>query len=128
MSTVSKLNDVNSDDTIGLHLSPIKLLNARFVKKEYSNYKDISLSYKNVSGKDVTGIRFKWFGKNAFNEPADMGGSFEGVGSGFSDDLLRAGRSRDSEWSISSKDGKKITIAYPYEVAFSDGTSWKLNK
>ena len=57
-----------------------------------------------------------------------MGGLQEGWGSGFSDDGLRAGGTDYGTWSILSKDGKKVLIAYPYEVAFDDGTKWELNQ
>lgn len=113
-------------DTGGLYLAPVKVTSARFVTKEYSNYKDIALRYKNVSDKMVTAIRFKWYGENAFSEPADMGGLSEGWGGGFTDDPLKPGSSDYGQWSILSKDGKKILIAYPYEVVFKDGTKWKL--
>lgn len=115
-------------DTGGLYLAPVKVLSAKFVTKEYSNYKDISLTYKNVSGKRISAIKFKWYGINAFNEPADMGGLSEGWGSGFSDDGLRAGATDYGTWSILSKDGKKVMIAYPYEVAFENGTKWELSQ
>lgn len=115
-------------DTGGLYLAPVKVLSAKFVTKEYSNYKDISLRYKNVSDKVVTAIRFKWYGENAFNEPADMGGLREGWGGGFTDDALRPGASDYGQWSILSRDGKKVLIAYPYEVVFKDGTKWELSQ
>jgi hypothetical protein len=115
-------------DTGGLYLAPVKVINAKFVDKEYSNYKDISLKYKNVSDKAITAIRFKWYGENAFNEPADMGGLREGWGGGFTDDLLKPGASEYGEWSILSRDGQKVLIAYPYEVVFKDGTKWALSQ
>lgn len=115
-------------DTGGLYLSPIKVLKAKFVEKEYSNFKDISLNFKNVSNKRVSAIRFKWYGVNAFDEPADVGSLNNGWGGGFDDDELGIGKTRNSTWSVLSKDGKKILIAYPYEVAFIDGTKWELNK
>lgn len=114
-------------DTAGLYLAPVKVLIAKFVSKEYSNYKDIALKYKNVSSKKISAIRFKWYGENSFNEPADMGGLRDGWGGGFTDDGLRPGSTSYGEWSIFSKDGKKVLIAYPYEVAFDDGTKWELN-
>ena len=114
-------------DTAGLYLSPINVISARFVEKEYSNYKDVSLRYKNVSNKKVSAIRFKWYGENAFNEPADVGGLYRnGWGGGFDDEGLSVGRTTSSVWNILSKDGRKILIAYPYEVAFADGTKWEL--
>ncbi len=114
-------------DTAGLYLSPIKVISARFVEKEYSNYKDVSLRYKNVSNKKVSAIRFKWYGENAFNEPADLGSLYRnGWGGGFDDEGLSVGRTTSSVWNVLSKDGRKILIAYPYEVAFADGTKWEL--
>ncbi|TAF83277.1 MAG: hypothetical protein EAZ51_00985 [Sphingobacteriales bacterium] len=113
-------------DTGGLYLAPVKVLSAKFVTKEYSNYKDITLRFKNVSNKVVTAIRFKWYGENAFNEPADMGGIQDGWGAGFSDNPLRPGATEYAQWDILSRDGKKILIAYPYEVVFKDGTKWQL--
>lgn len=115
-------------DTGGLYLAPVKVTSAKFITKEYSNYKDIALRYKNVSGKVVTAIRFKWYGENAFNEPADMGGLQEGWGGGFMDETLRPGASDYGQWNILSRDGKKILIAYPYEVVYKDGTKWKLQQ
>ncbi len=116
-------------DTLSLEDAPVKVISARPVEKEYSNYKDIRLSYKNVSGKNITAIRFRWYGINAFNEPADMGTSLiEGLGSGFTDDLLRAGRTTSGQWGILSGNLKKVIKAWPYEVAFEDGTKWALTK
>lgn len=114
-------------DTVGLYKSPVKVLSAKLVKKEYSNYRDISLTYKNVSDKTIAAIKFKWYGTNAFGEAADMGnGMVEGFGGGFTDDILRPNRKETSQWSILSRDGKKVVIAWPYEVAFEDGSIWKL--
>jgi hypothetical protein len=115
-------------DTGGLYLAPIKVVSAKFVKKEYSNYKDVALRYKNVSNKVVNAVKFKWYGENAFSEPADMSGLREGWGGGFTDDALRPGKTDYGEWSVLSRDGKKILIAYPYEVVFKDGTKWQLQQ
>lgn len=113
-------------DTVGLSAAPVKIILAKLVKKEYSNYRDIRLSYQNVSDKTITAIRFQWYGTNAFGEPAEMGGSIvRGFGGGFTDDILKAGRKDDGEWSISSRDAKKVELAWPTEVVFSDGTKWK---
>lgn len=114
-------------DTIGVYAAPVQVLSAKLVKREYSNYRDIALSFKNVSGKTVSAIRFKWYGLNAFGDPADMGRSYiEGYGGGFTDDLIRPGRKDYGTWEILSKDAKTIVAAWPIEVAFNDGTSWKL--
>jgi hypothetical protein len=71
---------------------------------------------------------FSWYGLNSFGEPADMGTSLvEGFGSGFDDDPIGIGKTRTSTWNILSKDGKKVVLAGPTKVAFSDGSKWKLD-
>jgi len=114
-------------DTVGLYKAPVKIIRARMVKQDYSNYRNVYLSYKNVSGKTIQGIKFMWYGTNAFNEPADLGNVVaKGFGSGFTDDELKAGRSSNGTWNILSSDGKKIKLAWPTEVSFTDGTTWKI--
>lgn len=107
--------------------SPVQVLKYRFVEKEYSTYKDVALTYKNVSDKTISAIRFEWYGENSFGEPADMGIS-NGTGGGFTDDALKPGRTDSGAWNVLSKDGKKLIGARAYEVVFSDGTKWKLKK
>ena len=114
-------------DTTGLYLAPVKILSAKMVSEDYSTYRNVFLSWKNVSGKKITGIKFNWYGENAFGDPADMGSSLvAGFGGGFSDDAMRPGSTDNGTWSILSTDGKKIVIAWPIEVAFEDGTKWKI--
>ncbi len=117
-------------DTVGISRAPVKVLSAKLVKQEYSNRKDIRLAWKNVSDNKIAAIRFKWYGLNAFGEPADMGGSgvIKGIGGGLADRSLSPGKTDSGEWSIMSNDGKKIVLAWPYEVAFEDGTKWKAGK
>lgn len=117
-------------DTAGISEAPVKVLTAKLVTREYSNSKDIRLTWLNVSGKQVAAIRFKWYGLNAFGEPADMGASgiIKGIGSGFVDRPLKPGKTDSGNWGIMSNDGKKIVLAWPYEVAFEDGTKWKCGK
>lgn len=114
-------------DTNGLFTAPIKVLIARPYQEDYSNYKGVHLEYKNVSTKTVEGIRFRWYGVNAFGEDADMTGIQPGLGGGFTDSQLKPSKTDGANWNILSRDLKKIVIAYPTEVAFSDGTKWKLN-
>lgn len=113
-------------DTVGTSDGPVLILERKFVIKEYSNYKDVFLRYKNVSGKKIEAIKFRWYGTDAFGDPADMGITSEpGFGGGFTDDALSAGKSSNGKWSVMSMDGKKIVNAWAYEVVFSDGTKWK---
>lgn len=112
-------------DTTGVYKAPVQVIKYRFVQREYSSYKDVQLTYKNVSNKTISAIRFRWYGENAFGEPADMG-IRDGLGGGFTDERLKAGKTSSGEWNVLSKDGKKILKAWAYEVAFEDGTIWKL--
>lgn len=125
----SKINSSVRDiilDTTGLSKAPVRVLYANFYGM---NGRNIELKWKNISGKRITAIRFKWYGENAFNEPADMGAlSYEkGFGAGFTDNELAPGKTDQGTWSIYSRDGKKIVIAWPYEIAFKDGSKWLLN-
>lgn len=115
-------------DTTGMSKSPILVLKSQLISISYSNRKNIRLVYKNISNKKISAIRFEWYGENAFNEPAEMGSyTLIGEGGGFTDELLSPGKTSNSEWDILSKDAKKVIIARAYEVAFSDGTNWKLH-
>lgn len=114
-------------DTAGLYKAPIKVLKARPVDKEYSNYRDVYISFKNVSSKTIEGVKFRWYGENAFRKPAELGNSgVPGFGGGFTDETLRPGKTSNGTWEVFSKDAKKIILAWPIEVSFSDGTSWEL--
>ncbi len=116
-------------DSTGMSQSPVVVLSAKLFKEEYSSYKSIKLSYKNVSNKKIQAIRFEWYGENAFGEPADMGSSIiSGSGGGFTEEILMPGKVGSGVWSILSQDGKKVIMARAYEVAFADGTNWKLRK
>lgn len=113
-------------DTVGVSNCGIIVTDADFIQEEYSNYKSVRLRYKNVSGKKIKAIKFNWHGVDAFGEPADCGSYTElGFGGGFDDDPLSVGRSTTSVWSVLSRDGDKITKAWPTEIAFEDGTKWK---
>jgi hypothetical protein len=128
-STTVKTDDTNSSfDTAGVYLAPVKILEAKITKDDEINIRNIYLSFKNVSGKKITSIRFKWWGINAFGEPADMDlSSDKGLGSGFIDDELGIGKISNATWQLWGQDAKKIIAAWPYEVAFDDGTKWSLN-
>jgi len=113
-------------DTVGVGSGPVVVTSSAFVEKQYSNFKDMHLKYKNVSGKKIDAIRFRWYGENAFGEPADMGTSPErGFGGGFTDSPLLPGKTGSGTWGILSRDGKRIIAAWAYEVVFSDGSKWK---
>jgi len=76
----------------------------------------------------VSAIKFAWYGLTAFGEPAEMGSVvLEGYGGGFDDDILRAGKSSTNTWNISSRNAKKIVIAWRKEVVCEDGTKWEIS-
>lgn len=113
-------------DTVGVANCGIIITDADFIEEEYSNYKSVRLRYKNVSGKKIKAIKFKWNGIDAFGDPADCGSlTDEGFGGGFVDDPLGTGRSRTSVWGVLSRNGDQITKAWVTEIAFDDGTKWK---
>lgn len=111
-------------DTIDLKKSGIIITKNKLVSDEYSNYKDIQLSYKNISGKNIKAIKFRWYIENAFNKPADCGGIEAGFGGGFDDNLLKINHSVTNTWDVSSIDGYKIIKVWPTKVVYSDETSW----
>lgn len=113
-------------DTAGLYKSPIKVLKSSFIKREYGNYRDVSITFKNIGTKRIAGVKFMWKALDAFKKPAEAGGSVDGFGSGFTDEEIKPGSTLTVEWNVSSKNGKTIVLAWPFEVAYADGTSWKL--
>lgn len=116
-------------DTTGMKDCPVQIIKSKLVKEEYTNYKNIFIKYKNISKKTIQGIRFEWYGENSFNEPAEMGNSMLlGSGGGFSEDILKPNSINSGTWSIYSKDAKTIISARAYEVAYTDGTIWKLKQ
>jgi hypothetical protein len=127
-SLISSVTKSALFDTAGLHTSPVKVIKSYLYQEEYSNYKNISLTYKNNSRRKIEAIKFRWYGEDAFGEPADMGsyGITEGFGGGFTDDALDVGKVRTSSWEILSSRAKKIILAWPIEVIFSDGIKWDI--
>lgn len=116
-------------DTVGLSESPVVVTKSWLYKEEYSTFKNIAFTYKNKSDKKIDAVRFRWYGLDAFGEPAEMGTSIvEGFGTGYDDDAISPGKSRTVRFSIYSSDAKKIVLVWPYEVAFADGTKWEVKK
>lgn len=106
--------------------NPIKIISAKIIQEEYSSYKSIRLSWKNISDKKINAVKFSWKGIDAFGDPAEMGSNYiEGIGHGFSDDPLGAHKTTSGTWSIYSGNASKVTHAWAYEVVFADGTKWK---
>lgn len=108
------------EDTIGLYDAPVKVVSAKLFKEEYASKRSISITYKNVSGKNIEGIRFHWMTNGTWGQE-DIGR----YSSLRTDELLKTGRKQTSTWSVQS-DNKKIYLVWPHEVVFSDGTRWQL--
>lgn len=125
-SIIAKATSDALFDTLQISNAPVKVLRAKLVEKEYSSYRDISLTFKNTSEKIIDGIKFRWYGENVFGEPADMGsyGITKGFGGGFTDKRLRPGQTLTLEWNISSQDGRRVIKAWPIEIVFEDGSKW----
>lgn len=115
-------------DTIGVGNAPIKILSAIVVKQEYSSYRNVRLTFKNVSEKRIEAARFKWYAETAFGEPADIGILAKGFGAGEMDQPLASGKSRTLTWMSNSSDAKNIKMAWPCEIIFADGSKWVSSK
>lgn len=128
----STFQSVLLQDTVLAKDGPIKILSFSIIRSDGGDYRNVRLSYQNVSQKKVSAIRFRWFGENAFGEPADMGGvsifGNKGFGGGYTDDPIAAGAKDMGIWKILSKDAKKAIAAWPIEVVFADGTKWKIKE
>jgi len=118
--TVNTIEPEN-DDTTGTSTAPVKVLQAKPHRNDYSAYRDIMLQFRNVSDKDISGIKFAWRGIDAFGNPADIG-----TGQGFFDLGLKAGCQVSGKFSIHSPNLKTVTRAWVTEVAFEDGSTWTL--
>ncbi|MFH6968530.1 hypothetical protein [Flavobacterium sp. FlaQc-28] len=108
--------------------SPIKIISATLLKNQYSNHKDIKLTYKNITKKNIKAIKFEWYCENVFDEPAS--GQFffvKGVTRKHTESLLKSRETESKIWEDFSTDANIIIAARAYYVVFSDGTKWQLN-
>lgn len=114
-------------DTIGLHKSPVKVLSYKVVESGSGRYRNVYLSFKNVSDKKIDAVKFRWTGEDAFGDPAEMGNHYaKGFGGGFDDGGLNVNQTKSGEWSVLSRNAKKVTLAWATEVVFSDGSKWEI--
>lgn len=115
-------------DTSGVYRSPIKVISFKIVRSESGSYRNVQLTYKNVSDRKVSAIKFRWKGIDAFGEPADLGNNFaEGYGSGFMDNGLKPGKTTTSEWEILSRNARNLTGAWCIEAIYDNDSKWELN-
>ncbi len=121
-SLINNLNEKIELDTTGQSNSPIQILKSKLVShNEYSDYKDIELTFKNTSRKKIIGIKFKWYCKNVFGDVADNGDSV-----GFTDKSIAPNKTMTLQWEMLSKNAKKISNVKVTEVVFEDETKWEL--
>lgn len=116
-------------DTIVSKKSPIKIISCRIQKSQYSEHKDIHITYKNVSGKTIQAIKFEWNCRNAFDKPSNGKYFFEkGRSEGNCTKPLKPGASNSKVWEDFSTDAVSITSSRAYYVVFTDGKKWKLQE
>nr|WP_294787026.1 hypothetical protein [uncultured Flavobacterium sp.] len=110
-------------------VSPIKIIKATLHKSQYSNHKDIRVTFKNSGTKSIKAIKFEWFCINSFEEPAN-GRYFYGEGR-FTENsvyLLKPNQEKTEFWEDFSTDADKITEIRAYYIVFTDGTKWELDE
>lgn len=108
--------------------SPVKIVSARLLPNQYSDHKDIRITYKNTTKKNIQAIKLEWYCENSFYEPAH--GKFfyiQGKSTGIITKLVKSGTSHSQLWEDFSTDANKIIKARAYYVMFTDGTIWQLN-
>jgi len=109
--------------------SPVKILSAKLLKNQYSDHKDIQLTYKNITQKNIKAIKFEWYCENVFDKPAS--GQFffvKGITRGHTDILLKSRKVESKIWEDFSTDAYTIIAARAYYVVFADGTKWELKQ
>lgn len=113
-------------DTVGIYNAPIKIISS-----EVEKYGRIKIVYKNISNKDISAIRFKFYCENAFFEPANINmlqtENTKGFWAGFYDDGIKKGETSTSIFNTEIHSDAKTVLTWPSLVAFSDKTKWKSN-
>jgi hypothetical protein len=116
-----RMKEAFLSDTLLISGAPVQVISTKVV---YGGA--VKLKYKNVSGKDISAVRFLWYGEDAFFNPIDLGSVLPGAGGGYSSKSLAAGGIDEGYWSSENEKLKTIIKAWPVEVAFSDNTKWKI--
>lgn len=124
-----KSNKSTATKTCISQTSPIKITEATLSKNLYSDHKDIRVTFKNTGKKSIKAIKFEWFCKNSFDEPAN-GRYFYGEGRFIqkSTHLLKHKQTKSEFWEDFSTDADKIIEIRAYYIVFADGTKWILNE
>jgi hypothetical protein len=121
-------------DTIGVSKSGLKIISS-----EIKDNGILSVTYKNVSEKDISGIKFTAYCENALLEPATVRASVTGASDWktwgilwFDDDKgLKKGDESTVEVQLGSwerggkSDAKHVKLVWPTKIVFSDMSVWK---
>ncbi|UTN04218.1 hypothetical protein L0669_23200 [Flavobacterium bizetiae] len=116
-------------DTQKTKNSPVRIISAKLLKNQYSDHKDIQLTYKNTTRKNIKAIKFEWYCENVFDKPAS--GQFffvKGISRGHTDILLEPRKTTSKILEDFSTDAHAIIAARAYLVVFTDGTKWELKQ
>lgn len=107
--------------------SPVRIVSIRLFKNEYSNFKNIRLTFKNTSEKNIQAIKFQWYTENALNEPSNLRSFYQrGESGGLYMDVLKPDKTSTIIFEEFSSDAKRVVSVRAYEVFFSDGTKWQI--
>jgi hypothetical protein len=102
--------------------SGIDVLGVKFINdNDYSDYKNIKITYKNSTGKDISAISFRWYDlKDVFDEDVE---AILSKG-GYDDEGLRNGKTTSGTWELKEPKVKSGKV-YVDKIMFSDGTKWE---
>lgn len=109
--------------------SPVKIISFKLLKNQYSDHKDIQLTYKNTTRKNIKAIKLEWYCENVFDKPAS--GQFffvKGISRGHTDIILKSQKTTSKIWEDFSTDAHTIIAARAYFVVYTDGTQWELKQ
>jgi hypothetical protein len=101
--------------------SGVEILNVKFVNdNDYSDYKNIKITYKNNTGKNISAISFKWYDlKDVFDEDVESTLSK----GGYDSDGLKKGRTTSGTWELKETKVKSGKV-YVDKIMFDDGSKW----
>lgn len=122
-------------DTTHISESPIEILSidTSHTNIIFSDIKDddvLIIHFKNISNKTIEGVKMRWYCEDAFRDPCFLSPSygigFE-IGEGQSDDHILPGKTGKVKW-VGFFSKMNVVKAWPYQVAFSDGSTWSVLK
>ncbi len=123
----------NEIDTTGLCFAPIKIMSLHSSSPPaqglYNNdFKNLSITFKNVCSKTITSIKFKCYGKDTEGKLVDAGYFIEtGPGNDLPAHKLSPKQRTTHHWLVNTAIVKKFTLIYPVAITFEDETEWALS-